>query len=95
MTTLELTLYPIGHPIRWRRGIVERVGTQHGVLASDWLEHSAAWVLWEGESVVRSELPECIEPVVRLAQEHKTAPVAVSTTSMWDNYRPVARRRAR
>lgn len=91
MTTPELTVYPIGHPIRWRRGITPRVGTQRGVLAHEWLEHSAAWVLWDGESVVRSELPECIEPVV-LAQEHKPAPVAVATTSLWDSYRPAAKR---
>jgi hypothetical protein len=87
MTTLKLTVYPAGHPIRWRRGIVQRVGTRRGMLACDWLEHSAAFVLWDGEIEPHPEYPECIE-VRPLASEPQPmrASAAVGNPNAWAEY---------
>lgn len=87
-----MTIYPIGHPVRWSSA-TPRHGAQTGALTSTWQRiGDYPYVRWDGESQGHLELPECVEPIGQPTQEGKPAPVAVGDTSLWDNYRPVARR---
>lgn len=87
-----MTIYPIGTPVRWSSA-TPRHGTQTGMLTSTWQRvGDFPHVLWD-DGTRDCPWPECIEP--EQADERKPMPVAVGDTSLWDNYRPAARRARR
>lgn len=59
-----MTIYPIGHPVRWRSDIPPRDGAQTGTLTRSWHRYNDfPFVRWDGEMVEHQQLPECIMPV--------------------------------
>ena len=84
-----MTIYPIGHPVRWHAP-TPRHGAQTGVLTRSWQRiGDCPYVQWDGDDQGHLELPECVEPV---GQPTRPLTPTARNTSAWDNYTPVARR---
>jgi hypothetical protein len=74
--------YPVG--TRVRRVQREDPHAQMGTLTRPWQRiGDFPHVQWDGEERECKPYPECVEPIVRLAQERRPAPVAVGDRDAW------------